>query len=212
MANPVDIFLQILRNTTLEGSVKQGTVLSVDKDNNVVSVEIEEMQYDNIPIKVLIDSASDISYPLVGTTVYVATLENNPQFRFLLSTQDIDSIIRSGLSIIDESSENRNIDITEDFNISSKNINISVTQNLEINANQTIFNDGNNGGMLLLNNTVQKLNNLENQVNNIVSILTGITVVIGPGGGTVPFAPFFSSITPLVPTQASEVENNKITQ
>lgn len=70
--------------------------------------------------------------------------------------------------------------------------------------------DGSFGGLVKVNDLVTKVNNLETQVNNLLSALQGVTIPLAPSG-TYPFAPVFASFTPLTPTVASDIENNKIT-
>lgn len=72
------------------------------------------------------------------------------------------------------------------------------------------FLDGSYGGLIKINDLVTKVNNLENQVNDLLTALQGITIPLAPSG-TYPFAPLFASFDPLTPTEASEIENTKIT-
>jgi hypothetical protein len=116
------------------------------------------------------------------------------------------------------------IDSTVIVAVSSKNIpfvilaeeiyKVLITINnttVEITDGLTKFNGGTNDGMILINPLVTKLNNLENKVNDLISLLQGITIPLAPSG-TYPFAPIFASTTPLTPTGKSDVENIKITQ
>ena len=73
----------------------------------------------------------------------------------------------------------------------------------------TIFLNGNNyEGIVKAFDLTIKLNALENNLNNILMALKGITVSIGSGGGAVPFAPFFSAINNISPiTNKADIEN-----
>ncbi len=69
-----------------------------------------------------------------------------------------------------------------------------------------------NGGSVGATKTdklVEKINALENNLNSILSVLKGITVVLAPSG-TVPFAPFFSTINNLVTSTQAELEDAKL--
>ena len=67
-----------------------------------------------------------------------------------------------------------------------------------------------NGGLIIGLKLVQQLNDIQNQINKILSGLQGITVAIPSGGGSVSFAPFFTE-SPLILTQTSDIESNFVT-
>lgn len=79
---------------------------------------------------------------------------------------------------------------------------------LYIKTNLTQFNDGSNGGMVLVNDLVDRLNLIEKQMNTILDTLKGINIAATP----FPFAPVFASIHDLQLTTATEIENTLITQ
>jgi len=70
--------------------------------------------------------------------------------------------------------------------------------------------DGSYGGLIKIDDMVTKVNNLEGQVNDLLTALQGVTIPLAPSG-TYPFAPIFSSFTPLTPTQVSDIENPLVT-
>lgn len=72
-----------------------------------------------------------------------------------------------------------------------------------------VFNEGNNDGLVKIQKLTTKLNDLENQVNDILTALQGITVPLAPSG-TYPLAPAFASIIPLVTTQQTDIENTDV--
>jgi hypothetical protein len=65
------------------------------------------------------------------------------------------------------------------------------------------------GGLVKVSELVDKLNNLENQVNDILTTLKNTTIPLAPSG-TYPFAPLYASINNLTPTQISDIENDKV--
>lgn len=69
--------------------------------------------------------------------------------------------------------------------------------------------DGSYGGLVKVQELTEKLNNLESQVNDLLTSLQGITIPLAPSG-TYPFAPVFASFTPLTPTQPAEIQNPNI--
>jgi hypothetical protein len=70
--------------------------------------------------------------------------------------------------------------------------------------------DGSFGGLVKVSELVDKVNALEDQVNDLLTALQGVTIPLAPSG-SYPFAPLFTSFTPLTPTTVSDLENDKIT-
>jgi len=73
------------------------------------------------------------------------------------------------------------------------------------------FHGGTLKGMLKLEKTVEKLNNLENKVNDLIAACSSQVVTLAPSG-TFPLASFFTSVTALTPTVEADVKNDKIKQ
>jgi len=73
------------------------------------------------------------------------------------------------------------------------------------------FHGGTLKGLLKLKATVEKLNNLENKVNDLITACSSQVVTLAPSG-TFPLASFFTSVTPLTPTEEADVKNDKIKQ
>ena len=59
----------------------------------------------------------------------------------------------------------------------------------------------------------KKLNNMyvENKLNDLITACSSQVVTLAPSG-TFPLASFFTSVTPLIPTQQIEIENQKVKQ
>lgn len=97
----------------------------------------------------------------------------------------------------------------------------SEIENMYIAADLIQFNDGALGGMVKVIDLTTKLNNLENDVNNLKTLLTTmINAMIAVPSGNVShteligyFSPLLSYTTdPLTPTVRSDIENTVITQ
>jgi hypothetical protein len=71
------------------------------------------------------------------------------------------------------------------------------------------FNGGSNGGLIKINDLVSKLNAVEQKVNDLITACSSVVVALAPAG-TFPLASFFTSVTPLTPTQTTDIENDKI--
>ncbi len=75
----------------------------------------------------------------------------------------------------------------------------------------TRFNDGSYGGLVKVIELTNKINALENLVNNILNTLKTTTIPLAPSG-TYPFAPLYASLSDITPiTQRGDIENTTIT-
>ena len=86
---------------------------------------------------------------------------------------------------------------------------MSEIEKIEIIVDEIVINDGKNDGLVKVKSLTGKINDIEDQVNNLLTTLQGVSVALAPSG-TFPFAPIFSGFSPLVKTQQSEIENEKI--
>lgn len=66
-----------------------------------------------------------------------------------------------------------------------------------------------NGGLVKVQDLVSKLNALENKVNSLIIACSSQVVTLAPSG-VFALAPFFTSVTPLTPTQQTELENQTV--
>jgi hypothetical protein len=73
------------------------------------------------------------------------------------------------------------------------------------------LNGTNYDGLVKVQELTDKLNNLENKLNDLITACSSQVVTLAPSG-TFPLASFFTSVTPLIPTQQIEIENQKVKQ
>ena len=76
----------------------------------------------------------------------------------------------------------------------------------EVNLNGKNFD-----GLVKVQELTDKLNALENKLNDLITACSSQVVTLAPSG-TFPLASFFTSVTPLIPTQQLEIENITILQ
>lgn len=76
----------------------------------------------------------------------------------------------------------------------------------EINLNGKNFD-----GLVKVQELTDKLNALENKLNDLITACNNQIVTLAPSG-TFPLAPFFTSVSPLIPTQQIEIENITVKQ
>ena len=74
---------------------------------------------------------------------------------------------------------------------------------------QVYLNGDNEDGLVTVKSLKTKLNDLESKVNDLILACSSQVVTLAPSG-TFPLASFFTGVTPLTPTQQSEIENPKI--
>lgn len=72
------------------------------------------------------------------------------------------------------------------------------------------FQEGKNGGLVIADKIADKLNKLENQLNQLKQILNAWTPVPSDGGATLKGAITSWSAQNLIPTQSKELQNSKI--
>lgn len=73
-----------------------------------------------------------------------------------------------------------------------------------------IINDGDNKGLVKLTKLVEKVNALENLLNNVLTTLKATTIPLAPSG-SYPFAPLFAAYNNITPiTTESDLENTKV--
>lgn len=159
-----------------KGSITQGEIVSVNKENNTCIVSIDGQQYANLPLKVFYQASNFVVYPKAGTPCDVFFYEGNVQSPSVLDFQDAESIMVSGQTAID------------------------------ISADQITLNGGQNGGLVMINELTQKLNDLVTAFNaHTHAVATTGTATEQTGTA----APTTNTANPFV---ASDYENNKITQ
>jgi hypothetical protein len=87
---------------------------------------------------------------------------------------------------------------------------MSEIESIELDVDDDIvINGGKNDGLVKVKELTDKINGIEDQINSLLSTLQGVSVALAPSG-TFAFAPIFSSISPLIKTQQTEIENDKI--
>jgi hypothetical protein len=81
---------------------------------------------------------------------------------------------------------------------------------LQLNGNELLINDGENGGLVKVEALTAKISALEAKVNDLITRLQGVVIPLAPSG-TYPFLQVFSAVTPIQPTtQRADLENELI--
>lgn len=94
----------------------------------------------------------------------------------------------------------------------NKQENYAIIDNMKIDVDSLIFNNGEYGGLTIGSEIAEKLNRIENKINDLILAISGWSPVPQDGGAALKIALsswLSSNITPL--TQASDIEETKIT-
>lgn len=127
----------------------------------------------------------------------VTTISGSTSFEFEVNLQ---TSVSDGLIIVPKVDS----DVVVLF---SKNTNPLIIQYSDI--DEYILNGVDFGGMVKVIELTEKINNLENKLNDLITACSSQIVTLAPSG-TFPLAPYFTSVTPLIQTQQSEIENTII--
>lgn len=138
--------------------------------------------------------------PAVDTTVFVAYSTFNQPFICLFSGLEKVYLVAG--------ENNASIEITDNgllLEIADTTVNIT--------DGKIQFNDGADGGLVKVIELTQKLNNLENLVNDLITKYNSHTHILTLSTGTGTAAPTTTQETQtLTPTQRADIENDTITQ
>lgn len=154
-------------------------------DNFTVDVLVNSVLYTNVPTKVLIGSQATIfEIPIEGSACTITWRDGSRSLPQIVSFDKVDTYY------------------------------IQPVNNLYISSKQIQFNDGTNGGMVLVNQLTTKLNNLENLVNNLITQYNSHTHILALTSGTGTAAITISQETGMISpiTKAADIQNDKITQ
>lgn len=163
--------------------IVQGEVDSVNENDFLIDVKITEgVVIHNVRLSSITQNKNGvIEIPKKGSYVVIARMEGGVDYVLLRANE----ITKWLLKI-----QNTTIEITDS----------------EIKAN-----GGNNKGMVKVVELTQKINNLENKVNELIGICKSMTVALAPSGTYTLGTAFFSAVQTLQTTNKGDIENTKFT-
>lgn len=189
-----DGFIRFGKMITKASILIEGKIVSVDETNYTCVVAIDttnsdgsttSTNCDKVPLKVLIGTqASLIEIPKVGSICTLMFRDNNIQRRQLYQVDQCDKIL----------------------------IKIGSDITLQIDANGFVFNGGNLDGMVKVNSAVDRLNKIEQDINNLKIAFSTWVVVAQDGGAALKVAASTWFAQQLTQTVKSDIENDKIKQ
>lgn len=157
------------------------------------------VQFDNVQLMASVDDGL-LLVPAIDSTVIVSYTTFNQPYVSLFS--GIDKVIL----VAGENNASIEVDKT------GLTLEINNTK-LVIADGQTTFNDGSLGGLVKVIQLTQKLNNLENLVNDLITKYNSHTHILTLSTGTGTAAPTTTTETQtLTPTQREDIENTAIKQ
>jgi hypothetical protein len=171
-----------------------GIIVDVDLTDYTCTVNVKgvinnvdvDNHFTKVPIKVLKGAqASLIEIPQPNSACTLCFKDGNTQRPQLNSVDKCDKIL---------------------INITDSDGNV---QTLEVNSQNTIFNGGNNGGLVIVEPLHNRIKAVEDFVNNLLSTLKTVKIPLAPSG-TYLFSADFGSTNPLTPGEQSDIENLKV--
>lgn len=169
----------------LRASVLIDGVVTGVNDDFTVDITVNEVAFTSVPTSVLKGSQATIfEVPVVGSHCLVKWRDAHRGLPQIDSFDQVDKYF------------------------------IQPVSNLFISAKNTQFNDGNNGGLVLVNPLVTKINALENLINNLITQYNGHTHILALSSGTGTAAATVSQETGMINpvTKASDIQSTVITQ
>lgn len=186
-------------NKMAKGHVKVQTVWakvkSVDWDKKQMTATgvIDELDYNNV----LLGLGNLYRKPVVGKYCLLGLIANNDAATFLIDAEEVEDVV---------------IAITEELQISAKDLTIAITNDIAISANSTVFNGGNNGGLVIVQELVDRLNIVEQAINDLKDIFQNWTPLAQDGGNALKILPAMATwfAAPLTETTVNDIENGDV--
>lgn len=182
--------------STKYSQIIDGTITSVDPVNLVCSVHAGDdngsADFDNVALRVLMGTkGAYVEMPIVGTDCIMGWRSNQNGRRQLYWAQDYDTI---------------EVTVQTSYKVSSvKGGSIELTDKVSVNG-------GNNGGVPLSQEATNRLNLIENKVNDLINAFNSHIhpgVQSGAGSTAITTTPITGTLTP---TQETDIENTKFLQ
>ena len=166
-----------------------GVITSVNKDKFTCSLTIQNNTYTNVPLKVSIfDNSSSNQFSFIE----IPAIDSNCIVSFRNNSNDRPHII--------------SIETCQEILIQIENSILSIKDGV------FSFNSGNNKGMVLLEKNIQRLNNIEKDLNNLKSAFNSWIPTPNDGGAALKSSTASWSNSMLLLTTNSDIENTKILQ
>jgi hypothetical protein len=168
--------LSKLKSLNVRNDMLSGVCKSFDKVRVSCDVEVDGLLYKDVRLSAVIRDGlkSWVLYPKEGSPVILERLADSAQWYVSLFSE-LDSMV---LEIGD--------------------------QKLEVNKDKFVFNGGYLGGLVKVSDLTNRLNNIEQKVNQLI-IWSGTHLHSGGGSGTAPGVPGTLSLT-----SSAQIENPKI--
>ena len=173
-----------------------GTVESVDKGKGTCKVKpFDGPVLHKVRLRARIkdnDPGGVTMYPEVGSDVLVGVIMNKEETTYVALMTEIESV---------------RIDVQGKFKAT-----VDANGKVDMEFEELIMRGGQLGGLIKIQEAVNKYNQLENKVNSLVSKFNSHTHLYNPGpSAPAPSAPPATPETPIAPiTQVTDLENDKI--
>lgn len=181
IANFIQIIKRLINSEIRKSNIDAIISSDTDMQKFTCDVKVNDFEYFDVPIRVLISKqASFLEVPKKDSHCLITFRDMNNSRPQLLEVDECEKIL----------------------------IKLGDNITTEWNSNEIIFNGGTNGMAKIVELTT-KLNNLENEMNKILTILKTTVIPLAPAG-TYPFAPLYAAVSNLIPTVKTDIEDIKI--
>lgn len=182
-----ELIKQLANDPSAEIYTQVGTVESVDESKRICDVKLVHSEITVFECRLQSEIETDkgiVTIPKKDSFVLVTWLAKN--HAFVSAFSEIEKVI------VDFPKVDGTVD------------------EIKIKDTKITLNDGNNDGIVKIKPLVDKINALENLVNNLLTTLKSTTIPLAPSG-TYPFASLYSGFNAITPTtQKSDLENTDI--
>jgi hypothetical protein len=180
---------RLIKSMNRAKTLIDGKVTAVN-DDFTCDIEINEVPFSGVPVKVLIGSRASIyEIPVVDTGCLVTFRDGDMQRPQIFSFNEVDQ-----------------------YFIDVNNMKINIAEELDIDADQTVFNGGGLGGLVKLTPSLQAFNSLQNDINELKAAFNAWVVIPNDGGAGLKASSAAWAASDVPVTTQAQIENTKITQ
>lgn len=183
------------------------TVTDVDTDNDIATVEVFEGETLRVPLMLLKAETWCLKIrPTIGSTAVIAFLDGNLGAPHFVAFSEIDAVQFQGSKTSFGLTFDPDDDSKDELQLSVGDSSVRMTSDV------IEFNGGDNDGLVLASKLTSRMNNVENDLNDLKTVFTNWSPVIQDGGASLKAQATSWASQRLQLTKDSDYTNDKITQ
>ncbi len=181
MREDVELYESMKRVFKNNNAVMTGKVLEVDQEKCTCTIDVGGQKFLNVALRSIVsDDMGFVLFPEEGSKILIVRFDNSNRL-FMLNAEKLEKI----------------------------HVKIADTK-LVLKGNEIIINNGNLGGLVVIGDLVEKLNNIENDLNAIKNVFSTWVPVPNDGGAALKTAATSWAGDVLAITQTENIENDKV--